>query len=189
MSNRSTYWKATSSGTAFDFAAPTPDMIDAATIIHELTMINRWGGNIEFPFSVAQHSMLVADNISNPAWRIYGLLHDAVEAFTGDHVTPYKAYLQASGADVVGDERRILACVWKHFDLPHPTEPIARAVDAADHGAAATEHRDVVKGRHPDFRAKAKPFAQTIKPMAWPNVSEQFASRLMTYLQVAKEAA
>lgn len=185
MNALSPFWKVTSSGVAFDFVNPVPEMIDISTIAHELAMTSRWGGNVAFTYSVAQHSMLVAQAIARPEWRIYGLLHDAAEAYTGDIVTPFKAYLESKGADIIGLERRILQCVWTRFGLAPPLAQKAEAVDTADARVLATEYRDVVKGRSSRFQPKAPPLSARIRPMNVLDAEDRFLEAFGSMMELA----
>lgn len=181
--------KTTSNGVSFNFDNPTPGMIDIRCIAYELSMLNRWGGNLLFEYRVSQHSILVANNISRPEWRIYGLLHDAAEAYIGDVVSPLKAWITFQGADLPGLERRILDCVWRKFDLAAPTKEIAKAVHVADQRALATEWRDVVKGKNDDWQPQAPTFSSRIKYKHWSKVEETFLQHFNAYLYAAKALA
>ncbi|MCF7979321.1 MAG: hypothetical protein K9L82_15175, partial [Chromatiaceae bacterium] len=69
----------TYSGIAFDLRDPQPAMVRLDDIVHSLSLINRFNGAALFPYSVAQHSLHVAELL--PAeLRPEGLLHDAAEA-------------------------------------------------------------------------------------------------------------
>jgi hypothetical protein len=159
----SPYWVFTAAGIPFDFENPRPEMIDTRALLWQLSGEGRWSNNTHWPLSVLQHSYSVATGIPNPAWRIYGLLHDAAEAFTRDLATPFKLWCLAQGADVVALERRILTeAVLPHFQLPPMTAEIAAAVDEADARALASEYRDVVMGKGEQWVPKAKPFAAPV---------------------------
>lgn len=164
MTALSPYWVSTAAGVAFDIENPQPDMIDIEAVAWQLSMECRWSGNVLFHYPVAQHSLLVAGAIPEPAWRIYGQLHDVAEHITRDQATPYKKWLQLQGADVMGLERRILSATFERFGLPSWTTEIADAVDLADARAMATEFRDVVKGKPEGWRpTDAKPLPAPIK--------------------------
>ncbi len=63
-------------------------------VAHALAQINRFTGHALRPYSVAEHSLLVADlariNHASPSAQLAALLHDAHEAFTGDVSSPVK---------------------------------------------------------------------------------------------------
>lgn len=173
---RSPFWKAMPSGVAFDFIDPRPEMVRLDDIVHGLSRTNRWGGNIEpITYTVAQHSLLTASACKLPQSRIYALLHDAAETYIGDIPTPLKLWIVDAGADIVALEKTILfQAVFPAFGLPKPSSDIYADVHNADQVALATEYRDVVKGRHPDFVPRADPLKTVVKFMPTPKVEEQF---------------
>lgn len=175
----SPFWVYTAAGIAFDFADPRPEMIDRRALAWQLSGEGRWANNTHFALSVAQHSLLVAQLIRDPAWRIYGLLHDAAEAFIRDLPTPFKLWLLQQGADVPGLERRILMrAILPHFGLAPPTAEIAAAVDHADAVALATEFRDVVRGKGPEWTPSARPSPITVRFRKREDVEEEFLDQL-----------
>jgi 5'-nucleotidase len=178
----------TATGKRLDFLRPRPEDIDRESIAHHLSLLNRWTGNTHFAYSVAQHSLLVADLIPVPEWRIYGLLHDAAEAYTGDLPTPLKYFITRSGMDFFTLERRILNAVYAHFKLPLPTREIADAVDWADDQALATEYRDAVKGTHPTWNPPANPHTRVIKFMPGIDAQCRFLEVLDLYLAMHNKA-
>lgn len=189
MNPASTFNTVTASGALLNYEKPTADMIDLRANAHELSMICRWGGNVHFQYSVAQHSIVVADNIPVPEWRIYGLLHDAAEPYIGDICTPFKGWLAYNNADVHGVERRILNCVWEKLGIPKPTAEISKGVHLVDQQVLATEYRDVVKSKSPDWTPPAPPLSQRITFKRQDKVLDQFVSRLNTYSAMAKVTA
>jgi hypothetical protein len=188
MTHTPTYWASTASSKVFDFDNPMADMIDLPALAHHLSKENRWSNNLQYDYSVAQHSLLVASNIPVMEWRIYGLLHDAAEFVTRDLSTPFKSWLAKEGADVHGLERRILQAVWQHFDLPQPAAKIAASVDLADARALATEHRDVVMGKVPSWAPQGEPFSKPIKYQHHMQVMDDFVEMAELYLHAAHEA-
>lgn len=63
-------------------------------IAHSLAQINRFTGHCCRPYSVAEHSLLVAsiaaDEGASPMTQLAALLHDAHEAYIGDVSSPAK---------------------------------------------------------------------------------------------------
>jgi hypothetical protein len=68
---------------------PTPDQIDIFDIAQGLSNSCRWGGQIRYFYSIAQHSVFVS-SICHPENKLCALLHDASEAYLGDMVKPLK---------------------------------------------------------------------------------------------------
>ena len=89
------------SGKSFDFLDPHGSDFDIDDIAHGLANVCRYTGQCRAFYSVAEHSILVADTAEGFAYE--ALLHDAAEAFIGDITRPFKQLLP--------DYRRIEAAV------------------------------------------------------------------------------
>ncbi len=175
----SPFWVYTAAGLPFDFANPRPEMIDLRALAWQLSGECRWANNTNWPLSVAQHSIMVAQAMPRPEWRIYGLLHDAAEAFTRDLPTPFKLWLKAQGADVPALEARILAdAIYPYFDLAHPWAEIEQVVASADARALATEYRDCVMGKGSEWVPSAPPLARVVKFKRRDVAEEEFLEAL-----------
>lgn len=89
-------WAQTGTGRALDYAAPAiaPHHL-YSEIARGLSTIGRFGGAIDITFSVAQHSVLMAeaveDETGDPELAAFCLLHDAHETPFGDIPSPTKA--------------------------------------------------------------------------------------------------
>lgn len=114
----------TVSGRLVDLIDPDPASIAIDDIAHSLSMQCRYNGHIRHFYSVAQHSVLVAA-VCPPEHAMWGLLHDAAEAYTGDIVRPVRA--QLGGVDEL--EQRLLRAVALHFALPWPVPPVVFEAD------------------------------------------------------------
>jgi len=79
----------THTGIYFNVFEPTLEMIDIKDIAHALSMIPRFGGHFPLPYSVAQHSVSVA-NLLDRKNAFTGLMHDASEAYLLDIPAPIK---------------------------------------------------------------------------------------------------
>lgn len=81
-----------------DIFSMTADDIDITDIMHSLSFINRYNGHTKFPYTVAQHSVYVAQleykHSQNARQALAALLHDAAEAYIGDIVRPLKNTLK-----------------------------------------------------------------------------------------------
>lgn len=89
----------TVSGRAVNLYQPEPAMIDLSDIAHALSRIQRFGGHTVVPYSVLEHSMLVARIVAQyyPQYQLHALLHDATEAYIGDAPRPLKNTMRAHG--------------------------------------------------------------------------------------------
>lgn len=168
------------SGRDYHYADPTPDAFCAEDIAHHLSRENRWSNNIEpVSFSIAQHSLLVAQACERPDSRPYALLHDAVEMVIRDLPTPFKGFLFSLGADLVAYERRVMEqAVYPAFNLAPPSAEISRDVHRADQIALATEFRDIVQGKNENWQPKAPPLKTRVKYIPQPKVEEMFLEAL-----------
>jgi 5'-deoxynucleotidase YfbR-like HD superfamily hydrolase len=111
------------SGRRLDLLDPTPMDIEIEDIAHGLAFVARWNGQTkgDFAYSVAEHSLLVADifALQHPGapmkWRLAALLHDAPEYVIGDMISPVKAAV-GPGYGVLDD--RLTAAIHLRFGLP-----------------------------------------------------------------------
>ncbi|MDQ0470534.1 HD family hydrolase [Labrys wisconsinensis] len=138
-------WQRMLSGRRLDLLDPSPLDIEIEDIAHGLARVARWNGQTrgEAIFSVAQHSVLVADIAdalepqASTATRLTVLLHDAPEYVIGDMISPFKAVIGESYKSV---EARLLAAIRVRFGLPPQTPAAAKALTKkADHVAAFLE--------------------------------------------------
>ena len=116
-------WQRMLSGRRLDLLDPTPLDIEIEDIAHGLAFVARWNGQTrgEFPYSVAEHSLLVEALFariapSPPAkWCLAALLHDAPEYVIGDMISPVKA---AVGPGYGALDNRLAAAIHLRFGLP-----------------------------------------------------------------------
>jgi hypothetical protein len=84
------YLMRTISGALVDVNNPNPLDISLKDIAYNLAGIPRFLGSTSVPFSVAQHSVNISNEMGSSI-AIHGLLHDAHEAYLGDLISPVKA--------------------------------------------------------------------------------------------------
>ncbi|WP_272976002.1 hydrolase [Deinococcus geothermalis] len=136
-------WIQLYSGVAFDLLNPDPATIHPQDIAVALSRQPRFGGHTLRPYSVAQHSLVVAHLLQitghGPAVVLQGLLHDATEAFVVDVPRPLKALLPEYR--VIED--RVWRAVAARFDLPAELGP---AVKWADEEALLHEAHHLLPG-------------------------------------------
>jgi hypothetical protein len=136
-------WFITYSGEHLDPLRPDPAKINLTDIAHHLSMICRFGGACPTFYSVASHSMYVADLLPEDL-RVEGLLHDAAEAYVGDMIKAIKVYCPDFQYFEAEWERAIRV----RFELPIVQElDVKRAIKRADIAALLAERRDVFRDR------------------------------------------
>ena len=85
----------TCSGRRVHIANPLPDEIDIEDIAHGLSHTCRFAGHVPLYYSVAQHSLLVSELLDERT-AMWGLLHDASEAYLHDLTRPLKRVMAAT---------------------------------------------------------------------------------------------
>lgn len=116
-------WQRMLSGRRLDLLDPAPLDIEIEDIAHGLSFVARWNGQTfgEFPYSVAEHSLLVEQLYraifpkAPVRWLMAALLHDAPEYVIGDMISPVKA---AVGPGYKAMDDRLTAAVHLRFGLP-----------------------------------------------------------------------
>lgn len=87
-------WTETASGQRFYHREPDGHNFRLYDIAHQLAQVNRYGGACRWPYSVAQHSVLMADyamqHTGDPMLALDCIFHDAAEAYLGDMKKPVK---------------------------------------------------------------------------------------------------
>lgn len=124
-------WTATNSGIRFWPLDPRPSEVRIDDIAHSLSQLCRFGGHCNRFYSVAEHSLYVAQ-LCPPEHRLWGLLHDASEAYAVDIPRPLKRCLP----DYRVIEGRIMAAIAERFGLS-PDMP--QAVKEADESMLTEE--------------------------------------------------
>ena len=84
-----THYFPTRKGRRINFDQISEEAIHIEDIAHALSMVCRFGGHCPRHYSVAEHSLLVAELVPDK-YKLAALLHDASEAYVGDMVAPLK---------------------------------------------------------------------------------------------------
>ena len=144
-------WIQTYSGKQFFPLAPTIESIDLQDIAHALSNICRFTGHTKTFYNVAQHSILVSLNVSKSA-ALWGLMHDAAEAYIGDLSRPLKKCFRFLMGRIVDDvEDKIASVIRDRFEIFYDEE-IHAEVKRADNLLLATESRDFMSPTHPEWK-------------------------------------
>lgn len=123
---RSSAWIQTWSGVRFDLLDPRPEDVHVEDIVHALANVNRFTGHARWAYSVAEHSVNVAELVS-PAHRKIALLHDATEAYVNDLAAPLKRLPALAGYRDI--ERGVWQAIAARFDLPAAVPPEVKRAD------------------------------------------------------------
>lgn len=164
-------WIQTYSGRRFNPTNPVPDAIVIQDIAHPLSNQCRFSGHCNKFYSVAQHCVLVS-YICNFEDALWGLLHDATEAYLVDVPRPLKqsglfgAYIEF--------ETKMTAAVCERFGL-NPVEP--PSVKQADKVLLSTEARDLMNPLRPDWDATKDALPFKIEPWSPEEAKERFLKR------------
>lgn len=137
------FWIQTFTGRAFDLHEPKAEQVSIEDIAHSLALVTRYTGHCAWHYSVAQHSVLVAEIVAatEPRLALAALLHDSAEAYCGDWSSPLKAVIRAMAPDVLKIEQRIELAIGQRFGVPiWPTDPLVKGADLV---ALSTEKRDL----------------------------------------------
>ena len=176
-------WFLTYTGRQFWPFDPRPDDVCIRDIAHHLAQICRFNGGTRVPYSVAQHSLMVADLLPPPL-AFYGLLHDATEAYVGDMVRPLKRGLP--------EYQRVEAEIWAaivqkfrietnpsftFFDAAGRVVTAEAKVKEADNVALMTERRDLLVPSPHGWSNRAEPHPETIRPLSASEAETRFLQR------------
>lgn len=108
----------TFTGRAVVLLDPKPEDIDIMDIAHAISMQCRYNGHTSRFYSVAEHCILVSQNVPEED-ALWALLHDATEAYVGDMVRPLKRSIPAFSAA----EKLFMDAIVERFDLGQYTMP------------------------------------------------------------------
>jgi 5'-deoxynucleotidase YfbR-like HD superfamily hydrolase len=177
----------TFTGRRFQPLAPVVADICIEDIAHALSNQCRFSGHVRHFYSVGEHSVRVSRLIETslrsmavPAELVrrralWGLLHDASEAYLVDLPTPLKSH-ELIGAGYRAAEKALMAAICDRFGLP-TLEP--ECVHLADEMLLATEVRDLMFARPEHWAAYAhvETLPERIVPWAPKTVEAEFLRR------------
>lgn len=124
---RDNHWIITYTGKRFWPLDPRIEDICIEDIAHSLSNLCRFNGHCISFYSVAEHSVLVSENCK-PENALWGLLHDAAEAYIGDMLRPLKRNPDFA-EKFRAVEAELMACVKIKFGLSFEEPKEVREVD------------------------------------------------------------
>lgn len=187
-------WIQTFSGHQVWLFEPDPGVIDIHDIAHHLAIECRYTGATAFPYSVAQHSVLVSERVEELVLKrpvldhshihtcaLQGLLHDAAEAYLKDIPSPWKKYLVLAdlACEYSALEDAWTACALRRFGL---SEHLCPEVKKADAELLATEAAYFFPEdtRPADWRLREYPLKMKIERWTFEEAKERFLQRFQT---------
>ncbi len=124
---KSGYWIETATGRKFDLAEPDASHVCIEDITHSLSMICRYSGHCRDFYSVAQHSVHMAERFRDPHAAMAALLHDAGEAYYGDIARPMKQLLGVFEHEYKAIRNKIDGLIENVFDVQNHVSQIKQA--------------------------------------------------------------
>lgn len=164
-------WIQTHSGRRFNPINPNPDAIVIQDIAHALSMQCRFSGHCREFYSVAQHSVLVS-HICNEEDALWGLLHDASEAYLVDVPRPIKR--SGKFQAYIDIENVMQEAICRRFALPFQEPP---SVKRADTKLLSTEARDLMSPLHSDWQQPVEPLPFKIETWDHNKAKDMFMKR------------
>src|ERR1017187_2736216 len=163
----------TYSGVRFWPLLPNPDDIRIEDIAHALANQRRFSGHTRVFYRPAEHSVRVSQ-LCRPEDALWGLLHDASEAYLSDVAAPLKDLPEFEAYRTA--ERGLQRMITQRFGLP-PEEP--RSVTDADRTMLRIEIRDLLNPVDASLPAKAARESKIIITRPWqPRIAKaRFLSR------------
>lgn len=164
-------WFQTSTGKIFPLPDFTPADFSIEDIAHSLSLQCRFNGHCLMFFSVAQHSVIVSEVVP-PEHAMWGLLHDASEAYLSDILSPIKVLMP----EYKTWEKRVMEAVCIRFGLPKEQPSCIRTADLV---SLATEKRDLLPPEAQMWQSLdgIEPTKKKIEPWPWAQAEQRFLDR------------
>ena len=169
-------WMQTYTGRRFFPVDPRAEDVDIRDIAHALAMICRYGGHSKFHYSVAQHSVLMAEK-ADAVNALRALMHDSPEAYTGDIIRPLKKDPRMAPFGEV--ERAVELAICNRFGLPFHI--MNAEIKRLDNAILHDERAQVLTHTDHDWDVDGEPLGVEIVPWAPEVAREKFLRAYETY--------
>ena len=176
-------WIQTYTGIKFWPLDPRANEVCIEDIAHALSLQCRFAGHCKTFYSVAEHCIRVS-RICYGDDSLWGLLHDASEAYLVDIPRPVKHSPEMRHYRVF--EKLVQTVICRRFGLPLQ-EPAS--VKAADRIILHTEARDLMSPLHPDWLDRGLALPETITPMSPSEARHIFLARFYSLTEGFSESA
>jgi 5'-deoxynucleotidase YfbR-like HD superfamily hydrolase len=144
----------TVSGKKINVTDPDPSTIEITDIAWALSRMPRFSGHSipYIPYSVAQHCIQVAKELGphGPKIQLYGLLHDAAEAYINDLPSPVK-HIPEIHAVISKLEDKLMLTIYEAIKIDPPSEEEEKIVKLADKNQQAVEAYNFMYSRGHDW--------------------------------------
>lgn len=124
----------------------TPEDVCLEDIAHALSLVCRGGGQIQWFYSVGQHSINCAREALARGWSdrmaLACLLHDASECYISDVIRPVKVHLQ----NYLEIESMIMDAIWAKFQLADLSDEENKKWKQIDNEILELELKTLMKG-------------------------------------------
>ena len=168
-------WIQTYTGKRFDVNDPKPETVDIEDIAHSLSLQVRFNGHCSRYYSVAEHSVNLADSVlhetgdRNAAFT--ALLHDASEAYLCDIPKPIKPLL----TNYHEIEERVTKVIAQALGFAYPFAAIVKEADKR----ITLDERKALFETVQDLRrwSADEPLGIPIIGLDWKTAKEQFLER------------
>ncbi|PLX36976.1 MAG: phosphohydrolase [Hyphomicrobiales bacterium] len=177
-------WLQTHSGKAWHILEPRHEDVDWLDITFALAKICRFNGHCTQHYSVAQHSVAVAESLPDECRR-YALLHDAHEAYLGDWTRPLKAALDAISPDGALQEleSRTACAIHLAAGLAYPVPvDIAEQIKKADIRQLFIERNNIMARPPLDWEGEHlnPTLPYRVKPEIWEDAAQRYFNALVS---------
>jgi hypothetical protein len=166
-------WILTYTHKKFHVLNPKPEDIDIRDIARALSMTCRFSGHVNSFWSVASHSILVSELVSQEH-ALTALLHDAAEAYLTDIPTPIKRSM-GMAKEYREMEDRVLSVIMQKYGGCYP---LPDEVEFVDHNIVGSEAIELFN-EFPDWVVERKLhlFDVPIKPVGPEEAEKMFLKR------------
>jgi hypothetical protein len=163
----------TYSGKLVDPFNITESDLDIQDIAHGLSNINRFNGHTVYPYSVAEHSVVLSFCFDNDLDALYALMHDA------DIVSP----LKHNFPELIEAEKRIIDLVIKHLMFKNPVNLVdtIKHVTPYDYNIGRWEAKRL-KPNSQQGIWDYKIFAKRTDQQTWENIFQNAFQKYNIYL-------